>query len=192
MIMNVEYIWLTWLNEMQIISYCYVQIKVPPPSANDLNQLIYSRLPRPIPAPEIFTLAPPHPAPPRRFWPLPCPGNWNHGQILCQKAYYFRLASVHYVKAIKRPGVHLTLHLIKCDSKIILGTEKFNLSHFHYYGSYLVLKTPRKQIPHFGSLWQIVIDVTHEPDSSKSNHLPFYFFTGPFSTVPHLLLWISI
>ena len=61
MIMNVEYIWLTWLNEMQIISYCYVQIKVPPPSANDLNQLKYSRLPRPVPAP------------PRRFLPLPRP-----------------------------------------------------------------------------------------------------------------------
>ena len=25
MIMNVEYIWLTWINEMQIILYCFVQ-----------------------------------------------------------------------------------------------------------------------------------------------------------------------
>ena len=80
MIMNVEYIWLTWLNEMQIISYCYVQIKVPPPSANDLNQLIYSRLPRPgdfypCPAPprtasKILTLALPRQLKPR---PNPVP-----------------------------------------------------------------------------------------------------------------------
>ena len=42
--------------------------------------------------------------------------------------------------------------------------------------------------------WQIVIAVTHEPEpySSKSYHPTFYFFTGSFSTVPHLLLWISI
>ena len=81
-------------------------------------------------------------------------GNNHFGKFIRMIKYYyyhFRLASVHYVKAIKRPGVHLTLHFIKCDSKIILGTEKFNLSHFHYYGSYLVLKSPRKQSPHFGS-----------------------------------------
>ena len=40
-IMNVEYILLTWLYEMQIIIYCYIQIKVSPPIANDLNQLRY-------------------------------------------------------------------------------------------------------------------------------------------------------
>ena len=29
---------------------------------------------------------------------------------------------------------------------------------------------------------------THEPAPSKSYHPTFYFFTGPFSTEPHLLL----
>ena len=57
-----------WIH-MQIILNCFVQIKVPPHLANHLNQLIYS------------SFAPPRPgdfdpcsAPPRRFWPLPCPG----------------------------------------------------------------------------------------------------------------------
>ena len=78
MIMNVEYIWLTLLNKMQDILYCFLQIKVPPPSANDLNQLIYSRFapprrfwPLPRPTPKILTLAPPRPAGKKPAPPIP-------------------------------------------------------------------------------------------------------------------------
>ena len=41
--------------------------------------------------------------------------------------------------------------------------------------------------------WQILIAVTHEPEpnSSKSYHPTFDFFTGPLSTVPPLLLTLT-
>ena len=171
MIMNVEYIWLTWLNEMQIISYCYVQIKVPPPSANDLNQLIYSRLPRPVPPS------------PRRFLPLPRPTPHR----LEDFDPCLAPATETTAKSCARNPITLGWLLYT-----MLKPSKDQAYIWPYIWSNVTQKSPRKQSPHFGSLWQIVIDVTHEPDSSKSYHPPFYFFTGPFSTVPHLLLWISI
>ena len=48
---------------MQIIVYCFVQIKVPPPLANDLNQLIYSSFAPHRPGDFDPCLAPPRPVP---------------------------------------------------------------------------------------------------------------------------------
>ena len=51
---------MTLWNANHIILNCYIQIKVSPPIANDLNQLRYLRF-----------------APPRRFWPLPRPEDFE-------------------------------------------------------------------------------------------------------------------
>ena len=55
---------------MQIIVYCFVQIKVPPPLANDLNQLIYSSFAPHRPGDFDPCLAPPRP---EDFDPCPAP-----------------------------------------------------------------------------------------------------------------------
>ena len=138
MIMNVEYIWLTWLNEIQIILYCFVQIKVPPPLANDLNQLIYSSFAPHRPGDFDPCLAPPRPVPKiltlKRFINagivigvenvLPKPLSWrctNFATVL-GRSHFYKKNSEFCEKLFPKPTSQMT-HMFYSHSRKDLQTQ---------------------------------------------------------------------